>query len=207
MKLVALGIWYFCFLGANSFANTGSKLVNALNPTPDFSTLAVEEDNSDREFLQFLKHRKQMLNWHRYAAWTTLSLMAANLLLVEPDGNKDNLHKWLGIASGATYATAAGLAYFTPTSPDLKESAKIKLHKKLIWIHAPAFLLTIFAGLQADQQHQDGTPLGPIARLHPAFALVTFASFGIAALSTMDWAFSLIPLNKKEIACVFTKTF
>ena len=174
------------------------------------SLLQVEESPEDIELLSTLKTRRQMLNWHTYTAWTTVALMGATLITA-PDGKHDNTHKWLGIASGLGYLASASLAYFAPKPEDIKDSNNIFIHKKLIWIHAPAMLLTLAAGLQAHNDRKDNKELGSLADLHGAFASIAAISFGLAAVTSMDWTIAFLPSlgenNKKELACVFTKSF
>ena len=168
--------------------------------------LVIEEDSSDKELLSTLKTRRQMLNWHGYTAWAAVGLMGATLL-TGPEDKHDSTHKWLGISSGVAYLSSASLAYFAPREKDSKQSENILIHKKLIWIHAPAMLLTVIAGIKAHSQHKNGEKLDTFAKLHAPFAAIAAVSFGVAALTSMDWTLNFIPTGKKEVACLFTKSF
>lgn len=172
----------------------------------DLSLLNVTEDQSDLEELSLLKTRRQMLNWHTYTAWAAVGLMGATLVTA-PSGNFDNTHKWLGIAAGATYLGSASLAYLAPSIDDSKISTNIAIHKTLAFVHAPAMLLAMYSGIKAHQDRKDGKDLSSIAKMHSAFAAVATVSFGLAAITSMDWTMSLIPTGKKEVACLFSKSF
>ncbi len=174
--------------------------------TDTLSILSVKEDPSDKELLLTLKNRRKMLNWHRYTAWTTIGLMGATLL-TRPEGETDDTHKILGIASGVSYLAAASLAYFGHKPTDIKQTDNILIHKTLIWIHAPAMLLTAYAGIRAHNQHKKGEELDTIADMHSAFAAIAAISFGLAAVTSMDWSLRFIPTSKKGVACLFTKSF
>ena len=168
--------------------------------------LAPEEDHSQAEALAKFKMRRQMLNWHTYTAWASVGLMAATFVSA-PDGNFDNTHKWLGIASGIMYLGSASLAYLAPRPAEVKQDQNIMIHKHLTWIHAPAMLLAIYSGMVAHKERKDGKQLSTLADLHSVFAGITAVSFGLAAVSSMDWTLNFIPAGNKDIACIFTKRF
>ena len=170
------------------------------------AALAVESSPDDAYELAVLKDRRRFLDVHFYTAWATVGLMGLTLITA-PDNEKSNTHKWLGIAAGTSYLTSAAFAYWAPRPSDVKQSENILIHKKLIWIHAPAMFLTVASGISAHSQHKDGKKLDSFADAHKIFAAITAVSFGLAAISSMDWTLNFLPVSKKEVACVFTRSF
>jgi hypothetical protein len=168
--------------------------------------LAVEDTPDDAYELAVLKDRRRFLDAHFYSAWASVGLMGLTLITA-PDNEKSNTHKWLGIMSGLSYLSSAGFAYFAPKPTDVKQTENILIHKKLIWVHAPAMFLTIMSGISAHDQHKEHKKLDSFADAHKLFAAITAVSFGLATLSSMDWTLNFLPVSKKEVACVFTKTF
>jgi len=146
-----------------------------------------------------LETRSSMLSTHQILGLSALALMAATYLTAEegainPAEGKTQLgatdtHKYLGIAAGLTYFTAAGFSIFAPEPKNEKESTgSTKWHKRLAYIHFPAMVLTTILGLMADKQFKDGkTPSGLVAQ-KPLVANVAFLSM-LAAGITMTFNF------------------
>lgn len=168
--------------------------------------LAMEETPEDQEMFDKLKTRRLMLDWHTYTGWATVGLMAASLISA-PDGKATSTHKWLGISSGVTYVASAALAYLAPQVGEVKYAKNISIHKQLAWVHVPAMLLTTYSGIVAQKERKDGKELSTLADLHKAFAAVTTVSFAMAAITSMDWSLNFLPMNKRDVACIFTKRF
>ncbi len=200
MKLLIASIVALCIL------HNGPLMAQQASTKADLSVLNMEEDSGDQELLDKMKSRRQMLNWHKYSAWAAVGLMGATLATA-PEGNFDNTHKWLGIAAGAAYLGSASLAYLAPEIDDSKLATNILIHKRLALVHAPAMLLTAYSGIKAHQDRKDEKQLSSIAKMHSAFAAIATVSFGLAAVSSLDWSMNIIPTGNKEVACLFTKSF
>lgn len=168
----------------------------------------VAEDDSDIKLMQEMKSRRSMLDWHRYTAWATVGLMAAAVATAPSEhGSVGDTHKTFGLLSAAGYLTSASLAYFAPRPEGTSQQENIIIHKKLAWIHAPAFALTAISGLIAQNQREDGKKTSGLGSAHPTFVAITAISFGAAAILSTDWSLNIIPTSKKDIACVLSKSF
>jgi len=202
MKILTLVLSVFFLLNISQ-ALPDTKKEQKADP---LAALAVESSPDDAYELAVLKDRRRFLDAHFYTAWATVGLMGLTLITA-PDNEKSNTHKWLGITAGLSYITSASFAYMAPKPTGVKQSENILIHKKLIWVHAPAMFLTVASGISAHSQHKDGKKLDSFADAHKIFAAVTAISFGLATISSMDWTLNFLPVSKKEVACVFTKSF
>lgn len=153
----------------------------------------------DVEQQKVLEKRESLLNKHQIMGITTLALMTATMLTApdhEHEGNTNaplkpvsDAHKWLGIASGVSYFTTAGLSYFAPEPKNEKPaSGSTKWHKRLAWIHFPAMVLTTTIGLMANSKLEKGQEPTGILKAKGTVGTIAFYSM-LAAGATMTFDF------------------
>lgn len=173
------------------------------------NSFAAEVDPAEQKMMEDLKTRRTLLNWHQYTAWATGGLMLG--ALVNPPGDDDekvsSTHKWFGIGAGAMYLTSASLAYFAPKPEGTNQQDNIMIHKKLIWLHAPAMALTVAAGLSANNDRKNHRDQSSFSKLHKVAVPIALVSFAAAGFMSTEWGMSILPTSKKDLACVLTKTF
>lgn len=166
------------------------------------------EDAEEQQMIANIKKRSTMLSWHQYTALATVGLLVATIATApEGEGEVSDTHRALGLLSGVGYITAASLAIAAPASGGSYEPTNIKVHKGLALIHAPAFALTITAGLMAHRQKEDGKKVTGLAKLHSTFAGITAASLGLAAVFSNEWSLKLLPAGKQDFALALSKSF
>ncbi len=100
-----------------------------------------------------LQERKRKLELHQYSALTALTLMTG-AMLTSGHGVSTDTHKWLGIAGGIAYYSAAYYAITAPSIENIENSGNTKWHKRLAWIHGPAMILAPILGYLANQKYK-----------------------------------------------------
>lgn len=156
-----------------------------------------EDIQSDE--IKLLLERKTMLTWHEYTAWGALGLMGLSFATA-PEGKSKNFHNIVGYGTGALYLSSAFFAYSSPKFKDVKDQPKIVWHKRLIYIHAPAMLLTALSGYKAAKERKEGKPLSSFAKAHKAFAGITAISFGLGVFTSYDLTFDLLSSDEGNIS-------
>jgi hypothetical protein len=110
--------------------------------------------------------------------------------LIEPSSAGVDLHAALGSTTVAMYAATAWYAIRAPKVPGTKPKGAIRLHRDLVWIHAPGMVLTpILGGMALDQENKNEKIHG-IASAHAYVAWTTVAAYGAAAVS-ISWPLHL----------------
>lgn len=90
-----------------------------------------------------------------------------------------------GVAIGM-YGATAYYAIRAPKVPDGPTRGGIKIHKYLIWIHAPGMILTPILGTMAFNDISSGHKPTGIAQYHSAVAWTTVAAYG-ASIVAVTW--------------------
>lgn len=143
----------------------------------------------DQKEAAILTKRSKQLKAHQVMGLATLALMTATLFTGPEHAPADDLHKSLGIATAASYATTAYLSLSAPEPK--KEEHKglgMKIHRSLLYVHLPGMILTPIAGLIANEQARKGEKLHGIAKYKKDLAYVTYGAFAAAAISvTLDF--------------------
>jgi hypothetical protein len=147
-----------------------------------------------------LDRHTEMLKIHQRLGLITLAPLAAACIssaAAPPDprngsGNTvgRDIHLSLGATSVTLYAITASYAIRAPKIPEDHVKGGIKIHKYLIWIHAPGMILTPILGAMAFQQANDGEKVHGIASAHAAVAWTTVASY-TAAIVAVSWPIKL----------------
>ena len=171
MKLVFLSLVFFSF---SAFAGSSLSLKDL--------GFTEKEVKADENFSTAqLEKRHTYLKWHQYAALATLATWGAAIATAK-EGGATGTHKALGYTTGALYATAGTLAMLAP-KPELTKPEKgpIVWHKRLIYIHLPAMILTPILGAMAEKRYEKGQELKGIEKMHKAVAPIGFAALALSA--------------------------
>ncbi len=148
-----------------------------------------------------LDRRTHDLKVHQRLGLITLAPLAAACIssaAAPPDprngqGNTigRDIHVSLGSLSVAMYGATA---YYAIKAPRIQgegpSKGGIKLHKYLIYIHAPGMILTPILGAMAFNQAADGEKVHGIASAHAAVAWTTVAAY-TAAIVAVSWPIHL----------------
>jgi hypothetical protein len=167
---------------------------------PDMLTLGdlgltPEQIAGNKHQQELLDKRTQMLKMHqRLGLITVIPVAAACISSVgAPPGHGNNgnttsrdVHVAIGGVAVAMYAATALYAIRAPKVTDEPARGGIKLHKYLIYIHAPGMVLTPILGAIAFNQINSGQKVHGIASAHGAVAVATAATYG-AAIIAVSW--------------------
>jgi hypothetical protein len=141
------------------------------------------------EITKIMEVRQSKLQIHQKMGLATMGIMTATLLAAETAKDND-LHKYLGIASGLMYWSTA---YFSLSAPEVeggKETGSSKIHKSLAWIHAPLMAIVPILGYLNKKDHDNGKEPTGIKKAHGGLATAAYASFMAAGLSMyFDFSF------------------
>lgn len=107
-----------------------------------------------------------------------------------PSSGTLDLHLALGSTTGAMYAATAYYAIFAPKIPGVKPTGAIRLHRDLVWIHAPGMLLTGIMGIDAYKQEVAGERIHGFASAHGAVAGITLGAYA-ASIVAVSWPIHL----------------
>lgn len=164
----------------------------AANLTLDDLGFSADELKSDPAAQATLHKRSKMLKTHQILGLITAVPMTATLFSGPGDdptnGSKADLHKNLGIATGALYFTTAGFSILAPEVEEKKATGATKIHKTLAWIHFPAMIIAPILGYQAYQQRDRGEEVHGAAKHHSTVAGVAYGAY-MASLLVMVWNF------------------
>lgn len=169
-------------------------------------TTAQTQGNAQAQAL--LDKRTHMLKVHQTLGLLTLIPLAATVIssASATAGHKHNgstivstntgnttgrdLHAALGSVSVGMYAATAWYAIRAPKVPGVESRGAIRLHKALVWIHAPGMVLTPVLGAMAFKQLNAGERVHGIASAHAAVAWTTVAAYG-ASIVAVSWPIHL----------------
>ena len=110
--------------------------------------------------------------------------------LIEPSSEAVDLHAALGASTAALYGFTAYYAIAAPRIPGVKPKGAIKLHRELVWIHAPGMILTAILGGMALSQENNGEKVHGIASAHSYVAWTTVGAYG-ASIIAVSWPLHL----------------
>ena len=147
-----------------------------------------------------LDRRTHMLKVHQeLGLYTTLPILAACIsgAGAVPDRNNygdttsRDVHVGIGGLAIGMYAATAYYAIRAPRIPNEGPTrGGIKLHKYLIWIHAPGMILTPILGTMAFNDISSGHKPGGIEQYHSAVAITTAVAYG-ASILAVSWPIHL----------------
>ena len=180
----------------------GSQAPQSPDQAPSLQDLGLSptQTKPDPDLQARLDRRTHMLKVHQRLGLFTLVPLAAACIssaAAPPDprngsGNTvgRDIHLSLGATSVAMYGFTAYYAIRAPRVGNEPARGGIKLHKYLIYIHAPGMVLTPILGAMAFQQANDGERVHGIASAHAAVAWATVASY-TAAIVAVSWPIHL----------------
>jgi hypothetical protein len=158
--------------------------------------LSPSQTKPDPDLQARLDRHTRMLRIHQRLGLITLAPLAGACIssaFAPPDlkKGKDNatgrdIHVGLGAASVTMYAFTASYAIRAPRVSDEPSRGGIRLHKYLIYVHAPGMILTPILGAMAYDQANNGEKVHGIASAHAAVAWTTVAAYG-AAIVAVTW--------------------
>lgn len=170
---------------------------------PSLSDLGLSsaQTKPDPDLQARLDRHTKMLKMHQTLGLITVAPIAAACItsaLAPPDprSGKNNeigrdIHVSLGATSVLMYALTASYAIRAPRIPhEGPTRGGIKIHKYLIWIHAPGMVLTPILGAMAYDQASSGQKVHGIAAAHGAVAWTTVVAYG-AAIVAVSWPIHL----------------
>jgi hypothetical protein len=187
-----------------AFFSTSQQQAPVLQPRPDPNEPSLADLGLDAKPDPDLQHRLDLrthdLKVHQELGLVTLAPLAAACLtsgLAPPDPRKGNndvgrdIHVALGSASVALYGFTAYYAIKAPRIPNEGPTrGGIKVHKYLIYIHAPGMLLTPILGAMAYNQAANGEKVHGVASAHAAVALITTAAYA-GSIVAVSWPIHL----------------
>jgi len=169
---------------------------------PSLSDLGLSSSQTkpDPDLQARLDRHTRMLRIHQRLGLITLAPLAGACItsaLAPPDLRKGksndvgrDIHVGLGAASVVMYGFTASYAIRAPRVSDAPARGGIKLHKYLIYIHAPGMILTPILGAMAYSQASNNEKVHGIASAHAAVAWTTVAAYG-AAILAVTWPIHL----------------
>jgi hypothetical protein len=169
---------------------------------PSLSDLGLtpSQTNPNPDLQARLDRHTQMLKIHQRLGLLTLAPLAAACIssaAAPPDprngsGNTvgRDIHVSLGSLSVLMYGLTASYAIRAPKINEGPARGGIKIHKYLIYIHAPGMVLTPILGAMAFNQANNGEKVHGIASAHAAVAWTTVAAY-TAAIIAVSWPIHL----------------
>ena len=194
------------------FSTSQQAQTPTLQQKPDPNAPSLEDlgmtSKPDPDAQHRLNTRTRDLKIHQTLGIVTLAPLAAACItsgLAPPDprngsGNTTgrDIHVALGSLSVAMYAGTAYYAIKAPRIPGEGPSkGGIKLHKYLIYIHAPGMILTPILGAMAFNQAADGERVHGIASAHAAVAWTTVAAY-TGSILAVSWPLRFPWSNKTQ---------
>jgi hypothetical protein len=162
--------------------------------------MTPEQTKPDPDAQARLDRHTRMLKIHQRLGLITLAPLAAACISSaaappDPRKGKENtvgreIHVGLGSLSVAMYGLTASYAIRAPRVGNAPARGGIKVHKYLIYIHAPGMILTPILGAMAFSQASNGEKVHGIASAHAAVAWTTVASYS-AAIVAVSWPIHL----------------
>ena len=182
------------FFTADPFQQSTSQ--NPAPPSLSDLGLTPDQTKADPDAQARLDRRTHMLKIHqKLGLLTTIPIAAACISSAgaTPDrnsyGNTTSRDVHVGIA-GLAIGMYGATAYYAIRAPRIPDSGParggIKIHKYLIWIHAPGMILTPILGTMAFNDIAGGHKPGGIEQYHSAVALTTAIAYA-GSIVAVSW--------------------
>ncbi len=179
-------------------SGTGQKPADSLS-LQDLG-FAPTQTQSNAQLQAQLNKRTHMLKVHQTLGLITTAPMLATLItgpmakakgkngqpITEPTSANLDFHIALGGVATGMYWTTAYYAMFAPRIPGVKPKGAIRVHKALVWVHAPGMVLTPILGIMAYKQENAGEKVHGIASAHGPVAFVTVGAY-CASIVAVSW--------------------
>jgi hypothetical protein len=186
--------------GGTAAAGAQEPHQNPAPPSLEDLGMTPAQTRADPDTQARLDRHTRMLKIHQRLGLITLAPLAAACISSayappDPRKGKENtvgreIHVGLGSASVVMYGLTASYAIRAPRVGDAPARGGIKVHKYLIYIHAPGMILTPILGAMAYNQASNGEKVHGIASAHAAVAWTTVASYS-AAIVAVSWPIHL----------------
>ena len=179
--------------------NNRQQTPSTSTPSLDDLGLTPAQTRPDPDLQARLDRRTHMLKVHQeLGLWTVIPIAAACISGAGATPSRNNytsttsrdVHVAIGGVAIGMYALTASYAIRAPRVPDGPVRGGIKLHKYLIWIHAPGMILTPILGTMAFNDIANGHKPGGIEQYHSAVALTTAIAYG-ASIIAVSWPIHL----------------
>lgn len=179
--------------------NTRQQTPSTSAPSLDDLGLTPAQTKPDPDLQARLDRRTHMLKVHQeLGLYTVIPIAAACISGAGATPSRNNytsttsrdVHVAIGGVAIGMYALTASYAIRAPRIKDGPVRGGIKLHKYLIWIHAPGMVLTPILGTMAFNDIANGTKPGGIEKYHSAVALTTAIAYG-ASIIAVFWPIHL----------------
>lgn len=162
-----------------------------------------QQTQANAQLQKRLNERTHDLKVHQTLGIITLAPMAAAVLSsggakekrnrsdptaprTGPSSSGVDLHAALGSVTVAMYAATAYYAIRAPKIAGVKPRGAIRLHRDLVWIHAPGMVLTPILGAMALNQENQGQKVHGIASAHSVVAWTTITAYA-ASMVAVSW--------------------
>jgi hypothetical protein len=161
--------------------------------------LTPDQTKPDPDTQARLDRRTHMLKLHQeIGLYTVIPIAAACISGAGATPSKNNytsttsrdVHVAIAGVGIGMYALTASYAIRAPKVADGPTRGGIKIHKYLIWIHAPGMVLTPILGTMAFNDIANGHKPSGIEQYHSAVALTTAIAYG-ASIIAVSWPIHL----------------
>lgn len=161
--------------------------------------LTPEQTKPDPDTQARLDRRTHMLKVHQeLGLYTVIPIVAACISGAGATPSKNNytsttsrdVHVAIAGVGIGMYAATAYYAIRAPRVADGPTRGGIKIHKYLIWIHAPGMILTPILGTMAFNDIANGHKPSGIEQYHSAVAITTAIAYG-ASIIAVSWPIHL----------------
>lgn len=194
----------------NSQQTPSSTQQSTQNPNqPSLGDLGFtpQQTQANAQLQKRLNERTHDLKVHQTLGLITLAPMAAAVLTsggakekrnrsnpggprTGPSNSGIDVHVALGSATVVMYAATAYYAIHAPKIAGVKPRGAIRMHRDLVWIHAPGMVLTPIFGAMALNQENQGQKVHGIASAHAAVAWITVGAYA-ASIVSVSWPIHL----------------
>jgi hypothetical protein len=161
--------------------------------------LTPDQTKPDPDTQARLDRRTHMLKVHQeLGLYTVIPIVAACISGAGATPSKNNytsttsrdVHVAIAGVGIGMYAATAYYAIRAPRVADGPTRGGIKIHKYLIWIHAPGMVLTPILGTMAFNDIANGHKPSGIEQYHSAVAITTAIAYG-ASIIAVSWPIHL----------------
>lgn len=128
-----------------------------------------------------LETRRQFLRQHQIWGLVSVAAMGATLMS-GGEGSLPPEHPFFAGITFAAYTASAYTAWMAPELPHGKEYGPTLWHRRLVWVHLPAMILTPILGYMAAQKIDKGEKLDGIEKYHKDAGFIAAGSLAVSAL-------------------------
>ncbi|MGE0763711.1 MAG: hypothetical protein AB7N80_10575 [Bdellovibrionales bacterium] len=160
------------------------SVCHAADPKIELKDLgfAETETRAAPELQKTLEDRRFYLRQHQIWGLVSVAAMGA-AFLSGGEGDLPPEHPFFAGLAVASYAASAYTALRAPELPHGKEYGATAWHRRLVWIHLPAMILTPILGYMAAKKIDRGEKLDGSEKYHKDVAGIAAATLAISALT------------------------